>query len=532
MSKKLVFNSEVRKKIKAGVDTVANAVKVSLGPKGRHVAFQERWGMPTITNDGVSIAKQVDLEDDFENMAANLVKEVASKTNDVTGDGTTSATVLAQALISNGIKQIEAGANPIYLKNGIELATRLVVEQIKAVSKPISTKKEMKEIATISANDSGIGEFIADAMHKVGKDGVVTIEESKYDEISLEMVEGMQFDRGFLSPYFITDPVKMISSYDDAFVLILDQKMQSIQEVLEILSPISQKGERLLIITQGIDNETLNIMVRNRLQGVKVVIANTPGYGDRRKEQLQDIAILVGGTVIGNDTSVSLNQINSENYETYLGKAKRIIVTKENTTIVSNQTTKKEVALRIKEIEEQIKNTVSDFDIDNLKERRAKLTGGVAVLNVGDKTESAMKTKKFKIEDALHATKAALNEGVVPGGGVTLLKCEIDFPADLHEDEILGVKIVLDALGAPAKQICVNAGKQPDVIINEILLNPNKNYGYDAKTEKFVDLIKAGIVDPTLTVRTALENASSIACLLLTTDVFIAIEKDDKKLEE
>lgn len=529
MSKMLVFNSEVRKKIKAGVNKVADAVRVSLGPKGRHVAFEERWGMPVVTNDGVSIAKQVDLEDRFENMAANLVKEVASKTNDVTGDGTTTATILAQALICNGLKNIEAGANPIYLKNGIELATKLVVEEIKKVSKPISTREEMRQIATISANDVSIGEFVSDAMHKVGKDGVVTIEESKHDEVSLDMVEGMQFDRGMLSPYFINNPSKMECVYEKVRIAIIDQKLQSVQELLPILESISQNGDRLLVITQGVDNDTLSVMVKNKLDGIlKIVIVSTPGYGDRRKEQLQDIAILTGGNVIGDDTGHPLNQISM----TDIGFAKNIIVTRDTTIIVSDQNTSEAVAERIKVIEEQIKNTESDFNIDNLKERRAKLVGGVAVINVGDKTESAMKAKKFKIEDALHATKAALNEGVVPGGGTTYLKAKIEWSEDMHPDEKLGIQIVLDALVEPTKQIAVNAGKKPDVIVDKIINNPDKNFGYDAKTEQYVDLIEAGIVDPTLTVRTALENASSIACLLLTTDVFIAIKKDDKELEE
>ncbi|PKN01804.1 MAG: chaperonin GroEL [Elusimicrobia bacterium HGW-Elusimicrobia-1] len=520
MAKQIVYTDEARRKVKNGVDKLSNVVKVTLGPKGRYVVLDKKFGSPTITNDGVTIAKEVELEDPFENMGAQLVREVASKTNDVAGDGTTTACVLAQSIIAEGLRNITAGANAMHVKKGIDKAVAAVVEEIKKVSKSVKGKEEIEQIAAISASDKEIGKLIANAMDKVGKDGVITVEEGKSAETTLDVVEGMQFDRGHISPYFVTDAERMEAAYDDPYMVITDKKISSMQDFLPLLEKIAQTGRPFVLIAEDIEGEALATLVVNKLRGtLKVVAVKAPGFGDRRKEMLQDIAILTGGQVISEEAGMKLDKAGLE----LLGSAKRVVVDKENTTIVSGKGDKKDIDNRIAQIRKQIEETKSDYDKEKLQERLAKLVGGVAVINVGAATETEMKTKKFKIEDAMHATRAGVEEGIVPGGGVALLRAatvlETMKASDI--DEQTGINIVRRAIEEPVRQIAENAGVDGAVVVDKIKAGKDANFGYNADTQEYCDMLKAGIVDPVKVTRTALQNASSIAGLLLTTDALI-----------
>ncbi|MDR2860588.1 MAG: chaperonin GroEL [Elusimicrobiota bacterium] len=520
MAKQLIYNDEARRAMKAGVDKLANAVKVTLGPKGRYVVLDKKFGSPTVTNDGVTIAKEIELEDPFENMGAQLVKEVASKTNDIAGDGTTTATVLAQSIINEGLKNITAGANANHIKRGIEKAVAAVVEEIKKTAKQVKNKEEIAQIASISASDKEIGSLIADAMDKVGKDGVITVEEGKSSETTLDVVEGMQFDRGYLSPYFATDTERMQAILEDAYIIITDKKLSSMQEILPLLEKVVQQGKPFMIIAEDIEGEALTTLVLNKIRGtLKVIAVKAPGFGDRRKEMLGDIAILTGGTVISEETGLKFDSATID----MLGQAKRVVVDKENTTIVSGLGEKKEIDARISQIRKQIEDTKSDYDKEKLQERLAKLVGGVAVINVGAATESEMKTKKFKVEDALNATRAGVEEGIVVGGGVALLKAQsvVEKVKALDEDEATGIAIVSKALEGPVRMIVENAGLEASVVVDKIKNSKEPSFGYDADTNQYVDLIKAGIVDPAKVTRSALENAASIAALILTTETLV-----------
>jgi chaperonin GroEL len=520
MAKQLIYSDEARKAMKAGVDKLANAVKVTLGPKGRFVVLDKKFGSPTVTNDGVTIAKEIELEDPFENMGAQLVKEVASKTNDIAGDGTTTATILAQALINEGLKNITAGANANHIKKGIEKAVVAVVEEIKRVAKQVKNKEEIAQVASISASDREIGDLIAGAMEKVGKDGVITVEEGKSSETNLDVVEGMQFDRGYSSPYFVTDSDRMQGVLEDPYIIITDKKVSSMQEVLPLLEKIVQTGKPFVIIAEDIEGEALATLVLNKIRGtLKVIAVKAPGFGDRRKEMLQDIATLTGGTVITEETGLKLDKATID----LLGQAKRIVVDKENTTIVSGLGDKNEIKSRITQIRKQIEDTKSDYDKEKLQERLAKLVGGVAVINVGAATESEMKTKKFKVEDALNATRAGVEEGIVAGGGVALLKAQsvLDRVKAADADEKTGIEIVLKALEGPIRMIVENTGIEASVVVDKVKNSKDATFGYNADTNEYVDMIKAGIVDPAKVARTALENAASIAGLILTTETLV-----------
>ncbi len=527
MAKEIKYRDDVRKSIKNGVDALANAVKVTLGPKGRYVILDKKYGSPTITNDGVTIAKDIELEDPFENMGAQLVKEVSSKTNDIAGDGTTTATVLAQALVREGMRNITAGANALHIKKGIDKAVAKAVDYIKSCSKQVNTTAEIAQIATVSANDKEIGNLIADAMEKVGKEGVITVEEGKTSETVLKTVEGMQFDRGYLSPYFVTDAERMVTDFENAYIIITDKKISSMQEILPVLEKIVQTGRPFLIIAEDVEGEALATLVVNKLRGtLKVCAVKAPGFGDRRKEMLQDIAVLTNGTVISEEVGIKFDSVTLE----MLGEAKSIKIDKENTTIVDGAGSKKEIEQRIGQIKKQIEISTSDYDKEKLQERLAKLVGGVAVINVGAATETEMKTKKFKIEDALHATRAGVQEGVVVGGGVVLLRASMkmdDIKVD-DEDEKIGVKIVKNALEEPVRQIAENAGFEGSVVVNK-LKESSETTGLNAETGQYVDLLKEGIVDPAKVTRTALENAASIAGLLITTDCMVTDKKEDEK---
>jgi len=529
MAKQIVYTDEARRKIKNGVDKLANAVKVTLGPKGRYVVLDKKFGSPTITNDGVTIAKEIELEEPFENMGAQLVREVASKTNDVAGDGTTTACVLAQSIISEGLRNITAGANAMHIKKGIDRAVSVVVDEIKKISKSVKGKEEIEQIASISANDKEIGKLIADAMDKVGKDGVITVEEGKSAETTLEVVEGMQFDRGYISPYFVTDAERMEAAYDDPLIVITDKKISSMQDFLPLLEKIAQQGKPFVIIAEDIEGEALATLVVNKLRGtLKVVAVKAPGFGDRRKEMLQDIAVLTGGQVISEEAGMKLDKATLD----MLGQAKRVVVDKENTTIVSGMGDKKDIEKRIAQIRKQIEETKSDYDKEKLQERLAKLVGGVAVINVGAATETEMKAKKFKIEDAMHATRAGVEEGIVPGGGVALLRASqaLEKIKAADVDEQTGINIVRRAIEEPIRQIADNAGVDGAIVVDKIKNSKDVNYGYNAETGEYVDMIKAGIVDPVKVTRSALQNAASIAGLLLTTDALVTDipEKKDK----
>lgn len=529
MAKQIIYGEEARKALQAGIDKLSDTVKITLGPKGRNVVLDKKYGAPLITNDGVTIAKEVELEDAFENMGAQLVKEVATKTNDVAGDGTTTATLLAQALVREGMKNVAAGANPMVVKKGMQMAVDAVVEALKAEAKPVKTADDIARIATISAADEFIGKLIADAMEKVTADGVITIEESKTSETYSDVVEGMQFDRGYISPYMVTDTDKMEAVIDDAYILITDKKISNIQEVLPLLEKIVQAGQKLVIIAEDVEGEALSTILVNKLRGTfTCVCVKAPGFGDRRKEMLQDIAILTGGEVITSDLGLELKDADIPQ----LGRAKQVKVTKENTTIVDGAGDSEAIKGRVAQIRSQIETTTSEFDREKLQERLAKLAGGVAVIRVGAATETEMKEKKLRIEDALAATKAAVEEGSVAGGGVALLQTipAVQKLLESTEDADLktGIRIVLKAIEAPVRQIAKNAGLEGSVIVNEIL-NANKSgYGFDFASEKYVDMFEAGILDPAKVTRSALQNASSVAAMVLTTESLVTDIPDPK----
>jgi chaperonin GroEL len=526
MAKQLFFDTDARDRLKKGVDALADAVKVTLGPKGRNVIIDKKFGAPTITKDGVSVAKEIELKEPIENMGAQLVKEVASKTADQAGDGTTTATVLTQAIFNVGIKNVAAGANPMDLKRGIDKAVAAVVAELKANSKPISTSKEIAQVATVSANnDEEIGQMIANAMDKVGKDGVITVEEAKGTETEVKTVEGMQFDRGYLSPYFVTNTEKMEVELDHPYILIYDKKISSMKELLPVLEPVAQSGKPLLIIAEDVDGEALATLVVNKIRGaLKVAAVKAPGFGDRRKAMLEDIAILTGGTVISEERGFKLENATPD----MLGRAEKINIDKDNTTLVNGAGDKGAIKGRIAEIKAQIEKTTSDYDREKLQERLAKLSGGVAILYIGAATEVEMKEKKDRVDDALHATRAAVQEGVVVGGGVALIRAAsaLDNLKGANEDQDTGINIIRIAIESPLRTIVSNAGGEPSVVVNKIRDNKG-NFGYNARTDKYEDLIKAGVIDPTKVTRLALENAASIAALLLTTECVVADVKEE-----
>ncbi|MCS7082908.1 MAG: chaperonin GroEL [Bacteroidetes bacterium] len=528
-AKWIYFDSEARAALKRGVDQLADAVKVTLGPKGRNVIIEKKFGAPTVTKDGVTVAKEVELEDKLENIGAQMVREVASKTSDVAGDGTTTATVLAQAIFSQGLKNVTAGANPMELKRGIEKAVAKVVEGLRELSREIQSKEEIAQVAAISANnDEEIGRLIADAMEKVGKDGVITVEEAKGIETTLEFVEGMQFDRGYLSPYFITNADQMTAELEEPLILIHDKKISSMKDLLPLLEKIVQAGRSLLIIAEEVEGEALATLVVNKLRGVlKVCAVKAPGFGDRRKAMLEDIAILTGGQVISEERGFKLENVTLD----YLGRAKKVVVDKDNTTIVEGYGRKEDIKARIQQIKAQIEKTTSDYDREKLQERLAKLAGGVAVINIGAATEVEMKEKKARVEDALHATRAAVEEGIVPGGGVALVRCikKLDELQLEDPDQRIGVSIVRRALEEPLRQIAENAGWEGSVVLQKVIEAQEVDFGFNARTEQFGSMYKMGIVDPTKVVRVALENAASVAGLLLTTEAVIVEKPEEKK---
>jgi chaperonin GroEL len=518
-AKQLMFDEEARRSILRGVDKLANAVKATLGPKGRNVVLDKKFGAPNITKDGVTVAKEIELEDPFENMGAQMVKEVASKTSDVAGDGTTTATVLAQAIIREGMKNVTAGSNPMALKRGIDKAVDAVVEEIKKISKPTKGKKEISQVASISANnDRTIGDLIADAMEKVGKDGVITVEEAKGVETTLEVVEGMQFDRGYISPYFVTDPERMEAVVENPLILIHEKKISGMKDLLPILEQIAKMGKPLLIIAEEVEGEALATLVVNKLRGTLTTCAvKAPGFGDRRKEMLKDIAVLTGGEVISEELGIKLENIRLDD----LGKAKKVVVDKENTTIIEGAGKDKEIEGRIKQIRTQIEETTSDYDREKLQERLAKLAGGVAVIKVGAPTEIAMKEKKARVEDALNATRAAVEEGIVPGGGVVLLRSlPVLEKLKVSGDEKIGADIVRRALEEPIRQIAENAGVDGPIVVQKVREGTSA-FGFNAETEEYEDLLNAGIIDPTKVTRIALQNAASIAGLMVTTECMV-----------
>ena len=525
MAKELKFSEDARAKMKVGVDKLADTVKTTIGPKGRNVVLEQSYGAPTITNDGVTIAKAIELEDHFENMGAKLVAEVASKTNDIAGDGTTTATVLTQAIVSEGLKNVTAGANPVGIRTGIERATAAAVAKLHDMSHTVNTKAEIAQIASISAANEEVGALIAEAMEKVGNDGVITIEESKGIETTLDVVEGMQFDRGYMSQYMVTDSEKMEANLDNPYILITDKKIANIQEILPVLQQVVEQGRAMLIIADDITGEALPTLVLNKMRGTfNVVAVKAPGFGDRRKAQLEDIAILTGGTVIAEDLGLNLKDVTIDQ----LGQASKVNVTKDNTTIVEGAGDKAAVAARVETIKQQIAETTSDFDREKLQERLAKLSGGVAVINVGAATETELKERKYRIEDALNATRAAVQEGFVAGGGTALVNA-ISAVAELSEEGDIqtGVNTVMKALEAPVRQIAENAGLEGSVIVNKLKEQP-EGFGFNAATGEWVDMIAAGIVDPTKVTRSALQNAASVSALLLTTEAVVAeLPKDD-----
>ncbi|AEL26768.1 chaperonin GroEL [Cyclobacterium marinum] len=526
MAKELFFNTDARDRLKKGVDALADAVKVTLGPKGRNVILDKKFGAPSITKDGVTVAKEIELEDAIENMGAQLVKEVASKTADDAGDGTTTATVLTQSIFSVGIKNVAAGANPMDLKRGIDKAVEAIVAELRAASKEISTSKEIAQVGTISANnDSEIGEMIADAMQKVGKDGVITVEEAKGTETEVRTVEGMQFDRGYLSPYFTTNTEKMEAELENPYILIYDKKISAMKELLPVLEPVAQSGRPLLIIAEDVDGEALATLVVNKIRGaLKVAAVKAPGFGDRRKAMLEDIATLTGGTVISEERGYKLENVTID----YLGTAEKVNIDKDNTTVVNGAGEKSAIEARINEIKSQIEKTTSDYDREKLQERLAKLSGGVAILYIGAATEVEMKEKKDRVDDALHATRAAVQEGVVVGGGVALIRASVVLEnlKGLNEDEDTGINIIKQAVEAPLRTIVSNSGGEGSVVINKIK-DSKGDFGYNARTDSYEDLLKAGVIDPTKVTRLALENAASIAALLLTTECVVADIKEE-----
>ena len=522
MAKIICYGEEARKALEKGVDQLADTVKITLGPKGRNVVLDKKFGAPLITNDGVTIAKEIELEDPFENMGAQLVKEVSTKTNDVAGDGTTSATLLAQAIVKEGLKNLAAGANPMIMKKGIAKATAAAIEAMKANSQKVNGSADIARVGAVSSGDETIGQLISEAMEKVGHDGVITIEESKTAETYSEVVEGMQFDRGYITPYMVTDTEKMEANLDDALILITDKKISNIQELLPVLEQVVQSGKKLLIIAEDVEGDALSTLIVNRLRGtLNVVCVKAPGFGDRRKEMLQDIAILTGGTVISSDVGLELKEATLDQ----LGQARQVKVTKENTTIVNGAGSSEEIKARIGQIKSQIEVTTSDYDKEKLQERLAKLAGGVAVIKVGAATEVEMKEKKLRIEDALNATRAAVEEGIVAGGGTAYLNAipaVEKLYAETEGDEKTGLQIVARALTAPVKQIAANAGIDGSVVLEKIRESGKVGYGFDAYNEVYCDMIPTGIVDPTKVTRSALENAASIASTLLTTESLVA----------
>jgi chaperonin GroEL len=526
MAKQLIYDAEAREKLRAGVDKLANAVRITLGPKGRNVVLDKKFGSPTVTNDGVTIAKEIELDDPFENMGAQMVKEVATKTQDVAGDGTTTATILAQAIIKEGIKNVTAGANPMYIKKGIQKAVEAVVEELKLKSKKVKDD-EIGSVATISANnDPEIGKLIADAFAKVGKDGVITVEEARGMETTLDVVEGMQFDRGYLSPYFVTNPERMEVVLDSAKILVYDKKISSMKDLLPVLEKVAQQGRQLLIIAEDIEGEALATLVVNKLRGtLQVCAVKAPGFGDRRKAMLEDIAILTGGKVIAEEAGLKLENTQMAD----LGEAKRITIDKDNTTVVEGTGKPAEIKARVKQIRAQIDETTSEYDKEKLQERLAKLAGGVAVINVGAATEVEMKEKKARVEDAKEATRAAMDEGIVPGGGIALLRAaKVLEKVKETGDVAIGVEIIRRALESPLRQIALNAGAEGSLIVEHVLKQPDA-IGYNAATGEYVDMFKAGIVDPTKVTRSALQNAASVAAMLLTTEAVITDIPEEEK---
>jgi chaperonin GroEL len=526
-AKEIIFDEKARQAVMSGVQTLAKAVKVTLGPRGRNVVLDKKWGSPTITKDGVTVAKEIELEDRYENMGAQMVREVATKTSDVAGDGTTTATVLAEAIFKEGLRNVTAGSNPMGIKRGIDKAVKVVVEDLKKLSKSVKDPKEIMQVATISANgDEEIGKIIADAMEKVGKDGTITVEEAKSMDTTLDLVEGMQFDKGYISPYFVTDKEGMEAVLEDAYILIYEKKLSNMKDLLPLLEKVAQKGKPFLVIAEDVEGEALATLVVNKLRGTLSACAvKAPGFGDRRKAMLEDIAILTGGKLITEDLGIKLENVKIED----LGKAKRVTVDKENTTIVEGVGKQSDITGRITLIKKQIEDTTSDYDKEKLQERLAKLAGGVAVINVGAATETEMKEKKARVEDALHATRAAVEEGIVPGGGVALVRA---IPAvekmELTGDELIGANIVKRSMEEPLRQIVNNAGLEGSVIVEHVK-KEKKSVGFNVATEKYEDLYEAGVVDPTKVTRTALQNAASVASLLLTTEALVTEIPEKKK---
>ncbi|WP_027534159.1 chaperonin GroEL [Bradyrhizobium sp. WSM3983] len=521
-AKDVKFSGDARDRMLRGVDILANAVKVTLGPKGRNVVIEKSFGAPRITKDGVTVAKEIELEDKFENMGAQMVREVASKTNDLAGDGTTTATVLAQAIVREGAKAVAAGMNPMDLKRGIDIAVAAVVKDIEKRAKPVAASSEVAQVGTISANgDAAIGKMIAQAMQKVGNEGVITVEENKSLDTEVDIVEGMKFDRGYLSPYFVTNPEKMTAELEDAYILLHEKKLSGLQAMLPVLEAVVQSGKPLVIIAEDVEGEALATLVVNRLRGgLKVAAVKAPGFGDRRKAMLEDLAILTGGQLISEDLGMKLENVTVK----MLGRAGKVVIDKENTTIVKGAGKKPEIEARVGQIKAQIEETTSDYDREKLQERLAKLAGGVAVIRVGGATEIEVKEKKDRVEDALNATRAAVQEGIVPGGGVTLLRAKkaVGRLTNANADVQAGINIVLKALEAPIRQISENAGVEGSIVVGKILENKSETFGFDAQTEDYVDMIEKGIIDPAKVVRTALQDASSVAGLLVTTEAMVA----------
>jgi chaperonin GroEL len=520
-AKQLIYDAEARRQLKTGIDALANAVKVTLGPRGRNVAIDKKWGAPTITHDGVTVAKEIELENHFQNMGAQMLKQAATKTNDVAGDGTTTATVLAQAIVTEGLRNLAAGANPMLLKRGIDAGTRAVVAEIGKLSIPVKGKQDIEHIAAIAANDTEVGQLLAQAMDKVGQDGVITVEEGKGLRVEVEYAEGMQFDRGYISPYFVSDMQRMEASLDEPYLLITDRKISGTTDLLPVLEKLVQTGRKdLLIIAEDVDAEALATLVVNKLRGIlNVVAVKAPGFGDRRKEMLRDIATLTGGTVISEEVGKKLDQASLDD----LGKARRIVATKDDTTIIEGRGQPAEIQGRIKQLKIQIDETTSDYDKEKLQERLAKLSGGVAVIKVGAATEVELKEKKARVEDALHATRAAIEEGVVPGGGTALLRASSVVDAlELEGDQLVGAQILKRALQEPLRQLVANSGLEGSVVVEHLSHESRRNWGFDVVTEKYVDLVKAGIIDPAKVTRSALENAASVAGMILSTEALVS----------
>src|SRR6059036_3557334 len=528
-AKMLLFSEQARAEIMKGVEILAKAVKVTLGPRGRNVVLDKKWGSPTVTKDGVSVAKEIELDEPYQNMGAQMVREVASKTSDVAGDGTTTATVLAEAIFREGLKNVTAGSSPMYIKRGVDKAVEVVVAELKKLSRDVKENKEIEQVATISANsDNVIGKMIAAAMDKVGKDGTITVEEARSVETTLDPKEGMQFDKGYISPYFVTEKEDMEAKLEDAYILLYDKRLSGMKDLLPLLEKIAQHGKPMLVIAEDVEGEALATLVVNKLRGtLQVCAVKAPGYGDRRKAMMEDIAVLTGGKVISEDIGVKLENVKIED----LGRAKRIVIDKENTTIVEGAGKKVDIQGRIGQLKKEIEDTTSDYDREKLQERLAKLAGGVAVINVAAATETEMKEKKARVEDALHATRAAVEEGIVPGGGVALLRClpAIENLKLKDEDEKIGVEIVRRALEEPMRMIVQNAGAEASIVVGKVKESKDKNFGYNAQSDEFEDLVAAGVIDPTKVTRTALQNAASIAALMLTTECVVVEKKEKEK---